>query len=311
MRILATCYQGLGNNVVFTPAIAMVSEIYPYVPIDVVSKFPDLYEGMPFVNPIRMKDELANKYDIGLTALFGPEEILEGIHIDQRLSVPKISFYVEHEIMMNARPVIEDLGYNAPNIPPQYVPIVDVPRIDTSGAPIVGICDGSKPRSDCQSDDEFLCWNKKRWPYYYSLISMLVDEGVVVVIFGTNEDGPDDIPKSPLVRDMRGQYTVEQLASAMQQCDVVVTNDTGPMHVADAAGVKTIAIFGPTSIIKNGPVGANSMVIDAPEILGIDEAKQGTQEFSATTISPSLQALKPDMVRDAIGELQSGGIEWL
>ena len=39
----------------------------------------------------------------------------------------------------------------------------------------------------------------------------------------------------------------------LKRCSVVVTNDTGPMHVADAVGVPIVAVFGPTDWIETSP----------------------------------------------------------
>ncbi|MBI2301610.1 MAG: lipopolysaccharide heptosyltransferase II [Armatimonadetes bacterium] len=43
-----------------------------------------------------------------------------------------------------------------------------------------------------------------------------------------------------------GQTTLPQLAALLARCQVVVANDSGPLHIAVAAGVPTVALFGPT-----------------------------------------------------------------
>jgi heptosyltransferase II len=47
-------------------------------------------------------------------------------------------------------------------------------------------------------------------------------------------------------------------------CEVMLTNDSGPMHIASALGVPTVAIFGPTDEIATGPTGEHSLVIREP-----------------------------------------------
>jgi ADP-heptose:LPS heptosyltransferase len=52
----------------------------------------------------------------------------------------------------------------------------------------------------------------------------------------------------------------------LRLCDLMVTNDTGPMHVAAALGKPLIALFGPTEPRRTGPYGQleNVLRIDLP-----------------------------------------------
>jgi ADP-heptose:LPS heptosyltransferase len=47
----------------------------------------------------------------------------------------------------------------------------------------------------------------------------------------------------------------------LRQCELMITNDTGPMHVAAALGVPLIALFGPTDPHSTGPYGQLENVI--------------------------------------------------
>jgi heptosyltransferase-2 len=49
------------------------------------------------------------------------------------------------------------------------------------------------------------------------------------------------------VLDLIGQTTLQELPAYLQRCAVVVSNDTGPMHVAAAVGRPIVALFGPTT----------------------------------------------------------------
>ncbi len=61
--------------------------------------------------------------------------------------------------------------------------------------------------------------------------------------------------------DLTGKTSILQLAALLRQCDVLVTNDTGPMHVACAVKIPVVAIFGPTDTSTTSPVGSCSVVI--------------------------------------------------
>ena len=58
-----------------------------------------------------------------------------------------------------------------------------------------------------------------------------------------------------------GKSTVLQSAAAIARCSLFLTNDTGPMHVADAVGVPIVAIFGPTDWVATPPFGRGHAVV--------------------------------------------------
>jgi len=52
---------------------------------------------------------------------------------------------------------------------------------------------------------------------------------------------------------LSGKTTLQQLMAVIQRCQLFVTNDTGPMHIANAFGVPIVAIFGPTDHRTTSP----------------------------------------------------------
>jgi len=61
--------------------------------------------------------------------------------------------------------------------------------------------------------------------------------------------------------NVAGQTTLAELCVLLKRCRLVLTNDTGPMHVAYALGVPVIAVFGSTASELTGPLGDRSTVI--------------------------------------------------
>jgi heptosyltransferase-2 len=90
--------------------------------------------------------------------------------------------------------------------------------------------------------------------------------GSVVIFGGTNETSIAEeiykqIPMNKLL--LAGRTSLRELIALISECDVFVTNDSGPMHIAYAVGTPLVAIFGSTSAKLTGPVGEGHAVINA------------------------------------------------
>lgn len=62
-------------------------------------------------------------------------------------------------------------------------------------------------------------------------------------------------------QNLVGKTSMMELITALQRCTLLVTNDTGTMHLAAALGVPTVSIFGSTEPILTGPLGAHHRMV--------------------------------------------------
>ncbi len=60
---------------------------------------------------------------------------------------------------------------------------------------------------------------------------------------------------------LAGRTTLGQLMGLIRECDLFLTNDSGPMHLAAALNVPQLAIFGSTSEVATGPLSSRAQVI--------------------------------------------------
>ncbi len=105
----------------------------------------------------------------------------------------------------------------------------------------------------------------KRWPlerFVETALALREKTQCRWAIFG----GPGDRPMAKIIADelaratsepplnLAGQTTLRELAAALKFCALVLTNDTGPMHLAAAVGASVVAIFGSTSPELTGPI---------------------------------------------------------
>jgi heptosyltransferase-2 len=66
------------------------------------------------------------------------------------------------------------------------------------------------------------------------------------------------------VVNVAGQTTLLDLCALLRFCKVLLTNDTGPMHIAAALGTPTVSIWGSTSPELTGPLSSRSVIIREP-----------------------------------------------
>ena len=65
-------------------------------------------------------------------------------------------------------------------------------------------------------------------------------------------------------RVLTGETTLPEMAGVLSRLALLVTNDSGPMHVAAALGVPVVAVFGPTDPRETGPVGDGHRIVREP-----------------------------------------------
>jgi heptosyltransferase I len=66
------------------------------------------------------------------------------------------------------------------------------------------------------------------------------------------------------VTNLCGATTLPEMIELLRLCDLLITNDTGPMHVAAALGKPLVALFGPTTPERTGPYGQLNHVLRIP-----------------------------------------------
>lgn len=99
------------------------------------------------------------------------------------------------------------------------------------------------------------CWLPER--FREVTLRLLQDKDIFIIFFGdqTTASLVKEICQGlpPSVINLAGLTSVRELASLIYQCDVLLTNDSGPMHIADALQKPVVALFGSTSEVVTGP----------------------------------------------------------
>jgi heptosyltransferase-2 len=113
-------------------------------------------------------------------------------------------------------------------------------------------------------------WETKRWPYYTDLARELAPHARVVVI-GSSDDAPLAEEVSAAAGDAginaAGVFNLLGSAELIRRCNVLVTNDSAPQHLASAMDTPTITIFGPTvPAFGFGPLARRSVSMGHAEL---------------------------------------------
>jgi len=186
------------------------------------------HQPFGFLCNIKIPDKV-NKHSVDRNL-----DLIKPLGIDSAERVPKI--YLSDEDRDFAKNIFDSYGI-------------------TSNDKVLGIFPGAgwRPR----------CWLPERFAKIADL-AMNIENAKVIVFCGPDEsDIVDEVVKNmdnkPFV--MKEKVTQRQLASMIEKVDVMLSNDTGPMHISVGVGTTTVALFGPGNHIKFQPIGEKHAII--------------------------------------------------
>ena len=166
--------------------------------------------------------------------------------------------------------LVGHLGGNAKPVPPKIWVDLEIQQamsqvLEGDQRPLIGISAGAEYGP------------AKRWPLdsfanvarqilekkecRFALLGAYGDSEIAAAIEARLRPLRDD-PK--LVVNLAGKTSLMELCAALRCCRVLLTNDTGPMHLAAALDVPLVAIFGSTSPELTGPLSEQAVVIRHP-----------------------------------------------
>jgi heptosyltransferase-2 len=161
----------------------------------------------------------------------------EQISLDQ---VPEASLSISGDRQQQARSLLTEHGVR-------------------SGKLLVALCPGS------------INSRAKRWPAerYAELAEKLQNKWDADVVLigsaaevGVSREVARQMKTAPIL--LTGQTDLASAVSVLSQVDLLITNDTGPAHIAAALGRPTLVIFGPTNPLTTRPLSATAEILRVP-----------------------------------------------
>ena len=249
--ILIVMEQGIGNMVMMTPALRAIRNHLPQVHLAVLGTEP----AMQVIRGWQVVDEVfttlpQKNFDLTMFSIWSQNVKAQwGDHLKilsrEIYSAPVPNFDV-HESDLHLQ-MARHIGYEGPAPAPFCMSAEITFDLPKKGL-VIGIADTAL---------DVKGWERKRWPYYPQLAEKLIENDHTVVLIGGKAEAakfrPEAWPRQ--VQNFMGRLSLQETASLIQRCDVVVTNDSGPAHVSAALGTPTLVLFGPTKMSKNIPLG--------------------------------------------------------
>src|SRR2546423_12596333 len=158
------------------------------------------------------------------------------------------------------------LANGAPGVyPPHLRPTAEDEAVASAfvdgGKPFVALAPGS-------------IWGSKRWPYYAELARRLAERIGVVIVGGAEDAGLGEEIAAAVGRsggravNACGKLTLRQSAALIGRAQLLVTNDSAPLHLANAIGTPVVALCGPTvTEFGFGPLREGDVTLGRAELL--------------------------------------------
>ncbi|WP_323590127.1 glycosyltransferase family 9 protein [Aliarcobacter butzleri] len=251
----------LGDAIMATPAIENLIKTYPDAQITLLGSFVSIqaFQGYPNIKKVIVDDtkKSGNRYKnlISLAKSIGRIDL--AISFRRSISSKFMMFFIKAKKKFNYRRLTKKeihlcIRYNdfvnkVLNLKNEVGDLKLYFKPFNYGKPTLGINPGATYGS------------AKRWyPEEFAKIAIEMSKKYDIVIFGgpaeTNiaKDIENELVSKGITnyQNLAGKTTIPELIEKIAGLDLFITNDSGPMHIAAAYKVKTIAIFGPTKFTE-------------------------------------------------------------
>ncbi len=263
--------SGIGNMIMFTPALTAIKEMYTNAKITVACYAADskiiedavddviILKKDPVTGAFNPDDleEIIKKEDEYQVAVypqftnFGrPTKYLRSI-ISYHITFSPVDYTVKHEVLHNMD-VAYKLGWDKVT-PDMWTPVDENFKVKKRVKDAIVVHVGASDTVHMQ---------KKKWPEekWVKLLNALPKDEKIVFVGGENETKDIDRVISELNPDRKikrydGKLNIKETASVINAGKMMISTDSGLMHMAAALKKPLIAIFGPTLLSKNSAWG--------------------------------------------------------
>ncbi len=273
MKILIIHTAFLGDVILITPLIRATKILFPNSEIDVlvIPQTQDVLKQNPHINEILVFDKRKHKivnfiktlsilrkkhYDIALLphSSMTTSFLVFFSHIKTRVGFKRwlSSLLLTHRVQF--RKQVHRIQKNLDLLTPFSTEVFDIQTelfpdaddFEKADILLSGLDQAKKKIAFAPGS----VWHTKRWleTYYQELAKNLTEAGFSIILVGSPEemDLCDRIKPESDAINIAGHTTVLESAAILQKCDLLISNDCGAVHIANAMKTDVFAIFGPT-----------------------------------------------------------------
>lgn len=244
-NMLLVMDAGIGNMIRMTPILKALS---PEWTITVFGQYPslDVIKGSKYISKVVDKPD-GEGYDVGILALWYNDHAKQ--YAQQIKQQCKQMYRVTIDDpnkteMYHYAKIAKFFGCKPSSKAFCQTKAISLPKTNKKK---IAICDTLNPNGH---------WDRKRWLYFKDLAHRLVKEYKIFLIGGEAEAKKlkrNEWPRN--ITNYLGKLSIPETAYVLQQCDLVIGNDSGPVNIAAGLDVKTLILTGSTNVKKNEPPG--------------------------------------------------------
>ena len=298
MQNILVCQTGgwIGDMVLLTPALRALKQAYPESRLELLLRplVSDLMESHPYVDACIVDEKTEGRFrsltklvrrirrrSFDLAVVLHPTSFRNAL-LPFLARIPmRIGTNVSGRGMLLTKSCADDTNVHEVHRYLRVLPLLD---IDTTSDGLEfwhtdadRQCVENLLRAEGVSCDDRLIainlgttWQTKRWKVesFAEVIQQITHlaQGTKVVLTGspTEQTLAEALPASLPTINLVGKTSILQLGALLERCEVCLTCDSGPMHIAAAVNTPTVALFGPTDPVRHRPYGIGHTVIEKP-----------------------------------------------
>ncbi|PIU41768.1 MAG: hypothetical protein COS99_03660 [Candidatus Omnitrophica bacterium CG07_land_8_20_14_0_80_42_15] len=278
-KILVITLTNLGDIILTTPVVEVLLREFPDADLDVMAgpQGFEVFEKHPKISEIIIYDKFKPLSE-RLKLIFKLQKKKYSMIVDLRntlmpyligapyrsLPFERISKYIVHKRDVHLWK-LRVMGININNPPSNLY--IDPSDKEYANNLLKGLGAGKIAVISASAKSNLKRWTKEGFSY---VVNGLIETGFNIVMIGSKEEKDtiasiiDAVNNKDKILNLSGETTIRQLIAVVGRADLLITNDSAPLHIASMLNRKVLALFGPTDSKEYGPLSEGSIIFQKP-----------------------------------------------